>query len=115
MVEIKALERANPQDVTTSKKYYAQAITYGLVDLERLAYLLSNQCTLRESDCDAVLIALQHNISDELNQSKIVKLDKLGRSQIGVCSIGMNQLNKVSGDAVKNFALQNACGNVKEC
>ena len=101
--------------MTAPKKFYAQAITNGLVDLEKLAYLVSNQYTLRESDCDAVLIALQHNIPDELNQDEIVKLDKLGSFQIGVRSIGMNQLNKVSGDTVKNLALKNACGNVKKC
>lgn len=67
MVNIKAIERANPQDVAAPKKFYAHAIADGEVNLERLAFLVSNQCRVREWDCYAVLFALQHNILDELN------------------------------------------------
>lgn len=105
MVNIKAIERANPQDVAAPKKFYAHAIADGLVDLERLAYLVSNQCTVRESDCYAVLIALQHNIMDELDQGRIVKLDKLGSFQIGVRSVGMNAIDEVNSDTVKSAHL----------
>lgn len=60
------MERKNPQDVAAPPKFYAQAISQGITDLERLAYLVSNQCTVREADCLAVLNALQHNVMDEL-------------------------------------------------
>ena len=84
MVKVKSIERPNPQDRTADNKFYAQAIATGTTDLERLAYLVSNQSTVREADCYAVLLSLLHNISDELQQGKIVKLDKLGSFQIGV-------------------------------
>ena len=73
--------------------------------MERLAYLASNQCTVRESDCYAVLLALQHNIMDELNQGNIVKLDKLGSFQIGVRSVGKGLQEEVSADTVKSAHL----------
>jgi len=105
MVKIKAIERANPQDAAAPKKFYAHAIASKKVDLERLAYLVSNQCTVRESDCYAVLLALQHNIMDELNQGNIVKLDKLGSFQIGVRSVGKELQEDVSADTVKSAHL----------
>ena len=105
MVTIKTIGRANPQDTTAPKKFYAHAISDGLVDLERLAYLVSNQCTVRESDCYAVLLALQHNIMDELRQGRIVKLDKIGSFQIGVRSSGMTLAEEVGSHSVKSAHL----------
>jgi predicted histone-like DNA-binding protein len=89
MVELKPIERPNPQDRAADNKFYAQAIATGVTDLERLAYLVSNQSTVREADCVGVLTALLHNMLDELKQGKIVKLDKLGSFQIGVNSKGL--------------------------
>lgn len=101
MVQIKPIERPNPQDRTADKKFYAQAIATGTTDLERLAYLVSNQSTVREADCYAVLISLLHNVIDELSQGKIVKLDKLGSFQIGVSSEGKVTLEELSANAIK--------------
>lgn len=101
MVHIKPIERPNPQDRAADNKFYAQAIATGTTDLERLAYLVSNQSTVREADCYAVLLSLLHNIKDELEQGKIVKLDKLGSFQIGVTSTGMATQDEVTGNAVK--------------
>ena len=105
MVNIKAIERANPQDANAPKKFYAHVIASKKVDLERLAYLTSNQCTVRESDCYAVLLALQHNIIDELSQGNIVTLDKLGSFQIGVRSEGKDLEEEVSANTVKSAHL----------
>ena len=105
MVNIKAIERANPQNAEAPKKFYAHAIASKKVDLERLAYLTSNQCTVRESDCYAVLLALQHNIIDELSQGNIVTLDKLGSFQIGVRSEGKDLEEEVSANTVKSAHL----------
>jgi len=88
MVQVKTVERPNPQDRVAANKFYAQAIATGSTDLERLAYLVSHQSTVREADCYAVLISLMHNVIDELEQGRIVKLDKLGSFQIGVRSEG---------------------------
>lgn len=105
MVKIKAIERANPLDKEAPSKFYAHAIADGLVDLERLAYLVSNQCTVRESDCYAVLKALQHNIMDELSQGRIVKLDGIGNFQVGVRSEGSDVIESVDAFSVKSAHL----------
>ena len=101
MVKLKSIERPNPQDRVADNKFYAQAIATGTTDLERLAYLVSNQSTVREADCYAVLLSLLHNVSDELAQGKIVKLDKLGSFQIGVNSEGVATQEELSTGVVK--------------
>jgi predicted histone-like DNA-binding protein len=101
MISIKPMERRNPQDVNAVNKFYAKAISQGVIDFERLAYLVSNQCTVRESDCYAVLRALEHNIMDELKQGKVVQLGGLGNLQVGVTSHGETLSDSVSAATVK--------------
>ena len=43
MVKIKSIARPNPLDREADSKFYVQAISAGTTDLERLAYLVSNQ------------------------------------------------------------------------
>ena len=95
-------EKKNPQDLTAPPKYYVQATKAGIVSLERLAYLISNQSTVREPDCLAVLSALVHNMKDELAQGRVVSLDGLGNFQIGVRSEGSETQNAVSSANVKS-------------
>ena len=101
MVILKPITKVNPQDATAEKKYYAKAISQGIIDFERLAYLVSNQCTVRESDCYAVLRALEHNIMDELKQGKVVQLGGLGSLQVGVSSKGEASADEITGNSVK--------------
>jgi predicted histone-like DNA-binding protein len=102
MVQIKPISKSNPQDTTAVNKFYAQAVATGKTDLERLAYLVSNQSTVREGDCYAVILSLVHNIIDELKQGRIVKLDKLGSFQIGVSSDGVATIEEVGSNLVKD-------------
>jgi predicted histone-like DNA-binding protein len=102
MVQIKPISKSNPQDTTAVNKFYAQAVATGKTDLERLAYLVSNQSTVREGDCYAVILSLVHNIIDELKQGRIVKLDKLGSFQIGVSSDGVATIEEVGSNIVKD-------------
>ncbi len=101
MVKLKTIERPNPQDRAAENKFYAHAIATGTTNLERLAYLVSHQSTVREADCYAVLISLMHNVIDELEQGRIVKLDKLGAFQIGVRSEGVATAEEVTVNLVK--------------
>ena len=101
MIQLKSISRPNPQDRTVENKFYAQAVSTGTTDGERWAYLVSHQSTVREADCYAVLLSLLHNISDELKQGRIVKLDKLGSFQIGVRSEGVLNEDELSIAAVK--------------
>ena len=102
MLHLKAILRANPQDKTADAKYYAHAISTGKVDFERLAYLVSNQCTVRVPDCLAVLRALEHNMMDELEQGRVVQFGDLGNFQIGVRSEGKENVEDVSAHTISS-------------
>lgn len=100
-IKFKSLPRKNPQDLFAPEKFYATAIADGDVDLERLAELISYQCTVTESDCYAVLISLEHNIVSELKQGRIVKLGRLGNFQVGISSEGKDTTEEVSANAIR--------------
>jgi len=94
--------RKNPQDPLAPEKFYVQTKKDGLTDLERLAYLISNQSTVREPDCLAVLSALVHNMMDEMAQGRVVQLGILGNFQVGVKSEGSDVLEEVNLSNVKS-------------
>jgi predicted histone-like DNA-binding protein len=99
-VKYKVLPRKNPQDAMAPEKFYAAAIADGDVDLDRLAELISYQCTVTASDCYAVLLSLEHNIIGELGQGRIVKLGRLGNFQVGISSVGKDTESEVSANAI---------------
>ena len=99
-VKYKVLPRKNPRDLLAPEKFYAAAIADGDVDLDRLAELISYQCTLTASDCYAVLLSLEHNIIGELEQGRIVKLGRLGNFQVGLSSEGKETASEVSIAAI---------------
>lgn len=105
MLELKSISRKNPQDLNAVPKFYAHAISTGMVDLERLAFLVSNQCTVRVPDILAVLRAMEHNMMDELEQGKVVKFGDIGSFQIGVRSVGKDLTEEVSGHSVTSAHL----------
>lgn len=105
MINLKSLSKANPQDLTAERKFYAKAIATGIVDFDRLAYLVSNQCTVRESDCYAVIRAMEHNIIDELMRGKVVQFGGLGNFQVGINSIGAATAVEVTTSSVKKSHL----------
>ncbi|WP_269241213.1 HU family DNA-binding protein [Flavobacterium limnophilum] len=100
-IKFKTQSRKNPQDVTAPEKFYAAAIADGNVDLDRLAELISYQCTVTETDCYAVLMALEHNIIGELGQGRIVKLGRLGNFQVGISSKGSDTAAEVSATTIR--------------
>ena len=99
-VKYQVLPRKNPQDITAPEKFYAAAVADGDVNLDKLAELISYQCTVTESDCYAVLLSLEHNIISELGEGRIVKLGRLGNFQVGVSSEGKDTASEVTASAI---------------
>ena len=100
-VKYKVLPRKNPQDLLAAEKFYAAAIADGETDLDKLAELISYQCTVTAADCYAVLMSLEHNIISELNEGRIVKLGRLGNFQVGISSVGKATAEEVTSSAIK--------------
>jgi len=101
-ITYKPLARKNPQDLTATPKYYAAVTTNGSVDFESLAEMISEQCTVTDTDCLAVLNVLEKNIVRELKEGRIVRLGKLGNFQVSLSSEGFDTPEEVTADAVKN-------------
>lgn len=99
-IKFKVLPRKNPQDLLAPEKFYAAAIADGDVDLDKLAELISYQCTVTASDCYAVLLSLEHNIISELKEGRIVKLGRLGNFQVGLSSEGKDLASEVNSSAI---------------
>ena len=103
MLHLNKVARPNPQDNSADNKFYAQLKASGKTDLERLAFLVSNQSTVREGDCYAVILSLIHNIIDELKQGRTVKLDKLGTFKLSVRSEGATTIAEVTQNSIKSL------------
>mgnify|MGYP000482758584 CR=1 FL=1 len=101
MIALKSMLRVNPRDVEAPKKYYVQAVSAGKTDLDRLAYLISNQSTVRKADCYAVLEALLHNMMDELSQGRIIEMGNIGNFQVKVNSEPADTEDEASTTLVK--------------
>lgn len=99
-VKFKAVSRKNPQDLAAPEKFYARAIADGEVDLDTLAQMISEQNTVTETDCYAVLISLEKNIISELGQGRIVKLGRLGTFQVGISSEGEDTAEEVGSSSI---------------
>ena len=100
-IKFKTQSRRNPQDLTAPDKFYAAAIGNGETDMEALASMISYQSTLTDTDCFAVLRSLEHNIINELNQGRIVKLGSLGNFQVSLSSEGRATPEEVTAADVK--------------
>lgn len=105
-IRLKIQPKKNPQDLLAPERYYLQAVKSGFCDLERLAYLISNQSTVREPDCLAVLHAFVHNMLDELAQGRVVELGSLGNFQVGVRSEGSDMPEDVNVSKIKRVSLK---------
>jgi predicted histone-like DNA-binding protein len=105
-ISFKVLPRKNPQDFTAPDKYYAGVVSNGITDMEALSEMIAYQSTLTDTDCYAVLRSLEHNIINELNQGRIVRLGSLGNFQVGISSEGKATPEEVSAlDIRKNRIL----------
>jgi predicted histone-like DNA-binding protein len=100
-IKFKVLPRKNPRDLEAPEKFYAAAIADGEIDLERLAEMIAYQCTVTDSDCYAVLTALEHNIVNELKQGRIIKLGRLGNFQVGLSSDGKETPAEVNSSSIR--------------
>lgn len=99
-VKFKTVARRNPQDITLPEMYYAASIGDGEVDLDVLAEQIAYESTVTETDCYAVLLSLERNITTALAQGRIVKLGRLGNFQVSISSEGRATAEEVDATAI---------------
>ncbi|WP_372794391.1 HU family DNA-binding protein [Lutibacter sp.] len=98
---LKIVKKKDPRDLSKPEKHYVATKATGEVNFEDLAKITSQQCTVHEADCYAVLIALEHNIKDALSFGKIVRLGNIGSFQISISSYGAETKEELSTASVK--------------
>ena len=76
--------KINPNQADAPMLYYPRALHAAEIDLETLSEQISQGTTLTESDCQAVVYALVHAVSEELQKGNIVRLGHLGSLQISI-------------------------------
>lgn len=69
---------------STKGKWYARAIHPQVIETDALAERIQRNCTVKRSDVVAVLAELVEVMQDELQQSRVVKLNGFGSFKIGL-------------------------------
>ena len=98
-------KRTNNMSAEKETKFIMQAVNTGTIDLERISYEISNECTLSEVDVKAVLIALGAKLQQHLAEGKIVDLDYLGKFKIGFKGTSNSDSSKLSVTNIQKFYL----------
>ena len=97
-------KRKNPLN-TNEVQHILQAVSTGTVNLETIAYEISNECTLSPVDVHAVLMALGNKIQMHLGDGKIVDLDHLGKYKVGLKCKSQPQANLLTKNSIEKFYL----------
>ncbi len=102
---VKVITKRNPKEPLEDPKFYASAIHGEKVDLNKLATIIANRCSLRRADVHGVLIALMDAIPDELIEGNIIALGDLGTFCVNVKSDPADSLEELSPSKVKGLKL----------
>jgi predicted histone-like DNA-binding protein len=89
MIVLKTIQRPNPKDAKAPRKFYVSTQSNGEVTLERMSELISEKCTLTDTDVLAVLSALTREMTNHLIDGKIVRFGTFGSFQLTLSSDGV--------------------------
>ncbi len=89
MIKLKKIQRPNPQKPTDPHKFYVTAENGGEITLEEMSQLISEKCTLTETDVLAALSALMLEMTKHLMHGKIVRFGTFGSFQLALSSSGV--------------------------
>lgn len=106
MIQLNAVQRANPKDMTAARKYYVSTKSAGEVTLETLSEAISEKCTLTETDVLAVISALAVEMRANLMNGKIVRFGSFGSFQLVLNSTGVEKIEETSKNQVKNVKVR---------
>ncbi|MGL2966580.1 HU family DNA-binding protein [Flavobacterium sp. XGLA_31] len=87
-ITITPIGKTHPTQPGLDMTYYPKAIKTGEIDLDALSEQISNDTTVTQADCYAVIIGLVKAVSQELEAGKIVRVSHLGSFQISVKGTG---------------------------
>lgn len=71
-----------------NKLWYARAVHPGSIDLDTIAERIQRNCSMKKSDCLAVMTEMVEVMNDALQNSEKVRIEGLGTFYIGLRSGG---------------------------
>lgn len=93
-----------------TKKWYADAVTDGELNVDDLVKRIEKFSALSEADIRGVIIALENVIQDALAESKIVRLDKLGSLYPTLSSGSANTEKEFHSGLIKSVGVNYRAG-----
>lgn len=106
MLYLKSVERINPQAPEEAAKFYASAIHDVRVELDSLATMVAQRCSMQRADVHGVLVALMDIIPDQLLDGNIVALGDLGSFYASVSSDGVASEEELSTTMIRGIKIQ---------
>lgn len=106
LIRLKTIQRPNPQDAAAAHKYYVSTQSSGEITLEEMSELISEKCTLTETDVLAALSALTKEMTTHLMDGKIVRFGTFGSFQLGLSSNGVVTEGETSRLQVKKVRVK---------
>lgn len=105
-IKFKVIEKGQPGVVGGgTKKFYANPVMDGEVNLNDLTKAIEKICTVSGADIRAVLYALADVSIDNLANGTIVRLDDLGSMRISLSSEGKATADEVKSSAIKSSSV----------
>ena len=101
-LKFKPQEKANPLDLSAPKKFYARAVSAGMVDLEELAEFVADQSTISEADIYGVLRAVEKTVVREMLKGRSIRLGEIGIISLSLRSEGMETAEEVTASSIKS-------------
>lgn len=96
--KIKVVERRNPSNLDLPAKFYAKAVTHDVIGIDEMCEMISDQCTVSESDILAVLNSLDKNIMRQIKKGNLVQLGRVGSFQLSLNSAGSDSAEEVTAE-----------------
>ena len=102
-VKFRSIEKGQPGVLGGGeKKFYAQAISDGELNIKELVKEIEKFSALSEPDIRGVIIALLNVITDKLASGKIIRLEELGSLQTSISSEGVATEEEVIHTIIKD-------------
>ena len=101
-IKYRVIERGEPGVAGGgTKKFYANTVTQGELDIEELTERIEKISTVSGADIRAVLYSLVDVIPTELDQGRIVRLGDVGSMRVSISSRGEATAEEVSSASIR--------------
>ncbi|MCY1718799.1 HU family DNA-binding protein [Prolixibacteraceae bacterium Z1-6] len=105
MLKYKLIEKANPQDVTAPKKFYASHASSGRKTLKNISRDIEDKSSLSRGDISNVLDNLVDQIPKYLLDGQTVSLGDLGSIRLTLSSEGAGEEKDFKVNMIKNVKI----------